>query len=82
MLPGQVTPRRATVLQLTVMATERSSMQPVFADQMFFVTDAEVIWDAHFVDIISLSKGKRVMEHSKLNAYRKDGKVIYHVGGE
>ncbi|GAQ87617.1 hypothetical protein KFL_003650080 [Klebsormidium nitens] len=68
--------------QLTVMATERSSMQPVFADQMFFVTDAEVIWDAHFVDIISLSKGKRVMEHSKLNAYRKEGKVLYHVGGE
>jgi hypothetical protein len=64
------------------MATERSSMQPVFSDRMFFVTDSEVVWNAQFVDLISVSKGKRVMDHSKLNAYRKDGHVFHHLGGK
>lgn len=53
---------------LTVMGMERSSMQPVFHLEDYFVCDGDVIWDGEYIDFIHINdKGQRVLDHSQID---------------
>ncbi|XP_057865686.1 uncharacterized protein LOC131073294 [Cryptomeria japonica] len=53
---------------LTIMGLERSSMQPIFHLEDYFVCDGDVAWDRDYVDFIHTNaKGQRVLDHSKID---------------
>ncbi|GLJ05506.1 hypothetical protein SUGI_0019220 [Cryptomeria japonica] len=53
---------------LTVMGLERSSMQPIFHLEDYFVSDGEVVWDGDYVDFIHINdKGQRVLDHTTID---------------
>ncbi|KAH9326946.1 hypothetical protein KI387_007124, partial [Taxus chinensis] len=53
---------------LTVMGLERSSMQPIFHLEDYFVSDGEVVWDDDYVDFIHINdKGQRVLDHATID---------------
>lgn len=53
---------------LSVMGMERSSMQPVFHLEDYFVCDGDVIWDGDYVDFIHINdQGQRVLDHSLID---------------
>lgn len=56
---------------LTIMGLERSSMQPIFHLEDYFVCDGDVAWDKDYVDFIHINaKGQRVLDHSKIDNLR------------
>eukprot|EP00850_Spirogloea_muscicola_P020412 SM000215S06718 [mRNA] locus=s215:4942:7967:- [translate_table: standard] len=56
---------------LSMMALDRSSMQPVFHSCMYAVADDEVVKDARFEDMVTLNAdGKRTIDHRKLHCIR------------
>ncbi|KAJ7295554.1 hypothetical protein O6H91_14G016400 [Diphasiastrum complanatum] len=56
---------------LTVMGLERTSMQPIFHLEDYFVYDGDVVWDGDFADFIEINeKGQRVLDHSKLDVLK------------
>ncbi|MCO5567820.1 hypothetical protein L7F22_021516 [Adiantum nelumboides] len=53
---------------LTVMGLERTSMQPVFHLEDYFVCDNDVIWEGDYEDFIRVDKkGQRVLYHSQID---------------
>ncbi|KAI5081936.1 hypothetical protein GOP47_0001679 [Adiantum capillus-veneris] len=53
---------------LTVMGMERTSMQPVFHLEDYFVCDNDVVWEGDYVDFIHVGdKGQRVLDHSQID---------------
>eukprot|EP00897_Mesotaenium_endlicherianum_P007422 jgi/Mesen1/6708/ME000344S05988 len=54
---------------VSVLALERSSMQPVFGTHLYSVTDGDVVWNREFEDTVTMNfKTKRFMvDHRKLN---------------
>eukprot|EP01018_Ginkgo_biloba_P030147 Gb_15214 [translate_table: standard] len=53
---------------LTIMGLERSSMQPIFHLEDYFVSDGDVVWDGDYVDFIHVNeKGQRVLDHLKID---------------
>lgn len=53
---------------LTVMGMERTSMQPVFHLEDYFVCDDDVIWDGDYEDFIRVDKrGQRILDHSQID---------------
>lgn len=63
---------------LTVMGLERTSMQPIFHLEDYFVCDGDVAWDADYIDFIHINKnGHRVLDHSKIDLIKvtKDTKM-------
>ncbi|KAH7405051.1 hypothetical protein KP509_15G054900 [Ceratopteris richardii] len=53
---------------LTVMGLERTSMQPVFHLEDYFVNDHDVIWDGDYEDFIHVDdKGRRILDHSRID---------------
>ncbi|KAH9308418.1 hypothetical protein KI387_036329, partial [Taxus chinensis] len=53
---------------MTIMGLERSSMQPIFHLEDYFVCDGDVAWDRDYVDFIHINvKGQRVLDHSKID---------------
>eukprot|EP00250_Pteridium_aquilinum_P016475 c23121_g1_i2 orf=173-1870(-) len=53
---------------LTVMGMERTSMQPVFHLEDYFVCDGDVVWDGDYVDFIHIGDGgQRVLDHSQID---------------
>ncbi|KAJ7560032.1 hypothetical protein O6H91_04G111300 [Diphasiastrum complanatum] len=56
---------------LTIMGFERTSMQPVFHLEDYFVCDSDVEWDGDYVDFVETNeKGQRVLNHSKIDLLR------------
>eukprot|EP00250_Pteridium_aquilinum_P008826 c18238_g1_i3 orf=675-2492(+) len=53
---------------LTVMGMERTSMQPVFHLEDYFVCDDDVIWEGDYEDFIHINeRGQRVLDHSRID---------------
>lgn len=53
---------------LTVMGLERTSMQPVFHLEDYFVCDNDVIWEGDYEDFIRVDKkGQRILDHSQID---------------
>ncbi|KAH7433888.1 hypothetical protein KP509_07G091300 [Ceratopteris richardii] len=53
---------------LAVMGMERTSMQPVFHLEDYFVCDGDVVWEGDYVDFIHIGeKGQRVLDHSQID---------------
>ncbi|KAI5069404.1 hypothetical protein GOP47_0015705 [Adiantum capillus-veneris] len=53
---------------LTVMGLERTSMQPVFHLEDYFVCDHDVTWEGDYEDFIRVNKkGQRVLHHSQID---------------
>lgn len=53
---------------LTVMGMERTSMQPVFHLEDYFVCDDDVIWEGDYEDFIHINDtGQRVLDHSRID---------------
>ncbi|EFJ09297.1 hypothetical protein SELMODRAFT_123397 [Selaginella moellendorffii] len=53
---------------LTIMGVERSSMQPIFHVEDYFICDGDVIWDGEYLDFVGVNdKGLRVLDHSKID---------------
>ncbi|CAK9207604.1 unnamed protein product [Sphagnum troendelagicum] len=63
--------REDAVFTLSVIGLERTSMQCVFHLQHYCVSDADVIWDAEFEDMVLINpKKERIYDHSKLSWWR------------
>ncbi|KAI5068995.1 hypothetical protein GOP47_0015296 [Adiantum capillus-veneris] len=55
-------------LSLTVMGMERTSMQPVFHVEDYFVCDDDVMWEGDYEDFIHINEGgQRVLDHSRID---------------
>ncbi|CAM6043634.1 unnamed protein product [Sphagnum compactum] len=53
---------------LTIMGLERTSMQPIFHLEDYFVADGDVVWDGDYMDFIHINRdGHRVLDHSKID---------------
>ncbi|MCO5587945.1 hypothetical protein L7F22_041898 [Adiantum nelumboides] len=53
---------------LTVMGMERTSMQPVFHLEDYFVCDDDVFWEGDYEDFIHINEGgQRVLDHSQID---------------
>lgn len=53
---------------LTVMGMERTSMQPVFHLEDYFVCDDDVVWEGDYEDFIHINDhGQRVLDHSRID---------------
>lgn len=59
---------------ITVNATERASMQPVFGHCLYSVYDGDVIWDRQFEDIVQLDpvRNRLQMDHTKLSSLQPE----------
>lgn len=66
---------------LTLIGMERSSMQPVFHLQEYFVYDGDVVWGGDYMDFVSISaNGDKVLDHAKVDLL-KTFKVRVHKQG-
>lgn len=62
---------------LTIMGLERTSMQPIFHLEDYFVCDGDVVWDGDYEDFIHINRaGQRVLDHSKIDSLK-----AFKVGG-
>lgn len=62
---------------LTIMSLERTSMQPIFHLQDYFVCDGDLVWDGDFEDFIHINEdGQRILDHSKIDLLK-----TFKVGG-
>lgn len=53
---------------ITMSATERSSMQPVFSENLYAIADGDVLWDRQYEDQIVTNKhGRTIFSAHVLN---------------
>lgn len=51
-----------------MLATERSSMQPVFSENLYAVADGDVLWDRQYEDqIVTTKTGQTIFSAYVLN---------------
>lgn len=59
---------RDALFTVTVSATERSSMQPIFSENLYFVADGDIIWDRQYEDqILTDIPGRTIFSAHVLN---------------
>jgi hypothetical protein len=53
---------------VTVSGTERSSMQPVFSENLYSISDGDVLWDRQYEDqILTNNEGRSIFSANVLN---------------
>ncbi|KAL3701995.1 hypothetical protein R1sor_020017 [Riccia sorocarpa] len=67
---------------LTISGQERTSMQPIFHLEDYFVCDGDVAWDGDYVDFIHINNaGERVLDHSKMDELHISKETKFGSGG-
>ncbi|KAL3675792.1 hypothetical protein R1sor_025740 [Riccia sorocarpa] len=67
---------------LTISGQERTSMQPIFHLEDYFVCDGDVAWDGDYVDFIHINNaGERVLDHSKIDELHISKETKFGSGG-
>ncbi|BBM98115.1 hypothetical protein Mp_1g10960 [Marchantia polymorpha subsp. ruderalis] len=67
---------------LTISGQERTSMQPIFHLEDYFVCDGDVAWDGDYVDFIHINtEGQRVLDHSKIDEIHVSKETKFGCGG-